>query len=125
MNMSMNSSLSKLALEILIIYTSLLHLFIRKKVQNGAAAVSLAYQLAIRCIHWIWTNADICFWNFDIVKSLQEVSITSFCNTVNNEHLLCVPLLIVMRILAIIVRWINKTDCSWQVSLSESSARHV
>lgn len=121
----MNSVGSKLCLEILIINTSFLHLLFCKQVKNGIASVSLTYQRAIRTIHWIWTNANIGFWKFHIVEWLQEVSVTFLSYTIDNEHLLSVPLLIVVRVLTIVVRRINKANVPRQISLSKSSTRHM
>lgn len=102
-DMSVNSSLSQLILEILIIDTSFLHLLISQEVQDGIAAISLTDELAVRGISWVWTNTDISLRNLNIIEWLQEVSVASFGNTVDNEHLLGIPLLIVVRILTIVV----------------------
>lgn len=123
--MGMNSVLPELILEILIINTSFLHLLLCQQVKHGIASVSTADKLAIRAIHWIWTHANVGVWKFHLAKGLQKVAVTSFSCSVNNEHLLGVPLLIVVGVLAIVVRWIDKTNGSRQVSLCESTSRHV
>lgn len=103
MDVCVDSNLSELVLELRVVKSSLLHLFVSEQVQDSVASVTLGNHLAIRDVHWVWTNADVSVWQFDAVKWLQEVAIASLSRSVNDEHLLGVPLLVVVRILSTVV----------------------
>ena len=119
-----NSILLKLSLKLIVIYSSLLHLSIRQQVQY--CIITLIFDnWSISTILWIWSNSHISIWQLWTVKCLQKVSITSFNGTVDYKHLLSVPLLIVLRILAVVVGWVDKANCSWKLSFCHNISNVV
>jgi len=110
----------KLFLKLLIINTTLLHLPISQQVQHRFKPI-LLNQRCILTISWIRSNTHISLRQLGKVESLQEISIASFSYTINDEHLLGVPLLVVVRVLPIVVRWVDEADCSGEFSFGEAA----
>ena len=110
----------KLSLKLLIINTSFLHLPIGQQVQHRFKPI-LLNQRCIVTICWIRSNTYISLRQISKVESLQEISIASFSGTIDDEHLLGVPLLVVVRVLPIVVRWVDEADCSGEFSFGEAA----
>jgi hypothetical protein len=83
----------KLSLKLLVINTTFLHLSIGQKVQHRIKPIPLN-QLRILSISWIWSNTNISLRQQGKVESIHEISIASFSDSIDDEHLLGVPLLV-------------------------------